>query len=76
MCAEGRGPFMNLLSAAAYCGYSADHFRRLAKKFRLIPVGPNGTRYARADLDDWMINPSKFKPETSSKDRTPLKLEV
>lgn len=73
---EGRGPFYNQLSAAAYCGYSTDHFRRLAKKYNLKPVGPNGTRYARADLDEFMMNPTKFKPETNPKGRTPLKLEV
>jgi len=57
----GRGPYYTLKQAARYCGYSsASHFRELVKQYQLPAKGPNGNRYAEADLDIFMDNCRAF----------------
>ena len=76
MYAEGRGPFYNQIQAANYCGYSADHFRKLIKKYNLRRHGPNKTRFAQSELDAWMMNPEAFNSGAATKIRRPIRLEV
>jgi len=75
MSTEWTGPFYNQIQAANYCGYSADHFRKLIKKYNIKRHGPNRTRFARSELDAWMLNPESFRGGVT-KSRKPIQLEV
>lgn len=65
----GRGPYYTLTEAARYCGYSsASHFRELVREYCVPAKGPNGNRYAEADLDLFMEKPRaflEFAPQTT-----------
>lgn len=76
MAPEGLGPFYNQITAADYCGYSVDYFRRLEKMFPVRRSGINKNRYARADLDEWMINANANNGSRIKTERVPIKLEV
>jgi hypothetical protein len=53
--------YLPLPQAAAYCGYSADRFRRIVKEYSVPRYGPSRNRFKIADLDDWMENPPAFR---------------
>jgi len=57
------GPFFTLNDAAEYCGYSREHFGRLATEYQLKRYGPAQNRFARTDLDRWMADPKCFLQE-------------
>lgn len=70
------GPFMNGKTAAAYCGYSHDHFRHLASEYQIPRCGPRKTRFARSTLDTWMSHPKCFIFKALPKRRALKKVEV
>ena len=70
------GPFFNGKEAAAYCGYSHDHFRHMATQYNIPRCGPRRNRYAQVDLDTWMRNPNSFKIKAFPKQKRLKKLEV
>jgi hypothetical protein len=64
--------WLSVKEAAKYCGYkSADYFRKVAQEFRIPRYGPNGNRYDRADLDEWMIAPWCFMVQDNKSRRKP-----
>jgi hypothetical protein len=54
------GPFFTLNQAAEYCGYSREHFGRMAAEYQLKRYGPAQNRFSRLDLDRWMSDPRCF----------------
>jgi len=70
------GPFFDTKDAAEYCGYSREHFGRLASEYQIKRYGPARNRYARADLDQWMCDPRHFLQEKVEIRRTVKKIEV
>lgn len=74
--ANGLGPFYDLERAAEYCGYSISYFAKLIRKKSIKRYGPSQSRFARADLDRFMANPSNFSSTLEMKPRTPIELEV
>lgn len=65
---ERIGPFLNAKDAAAYCCFTYTHFARLRATYRLPRYGPNRNRYAQADLEKWMKDPTCFMNE----DKAPI----
>jgi len=66
---------MNLKEAAAYTGYSPDHFRRLAVEQRIVPYSrPSGQQkgkllFRKADLDTFLDSARKQDSETGQPGR-------
>ncbi|MCL5406280.1 MAG: hypothetical protein M1398_06120, partial [Deltaproteobacteria bacterium] len=68
MSAKGEGriadidsPWLSAVSAAKYLDYSPRQFRDVAKRYEIPRHGPSGNRYDRAELDEFMRDPTCFK---------------
>lgn len=53
--------YLNIKSAAVYCGYSASYFPHALEKYKIPRYGPKKNRLKISDLDLWMKNPEIFK---------------
>ncbi|MEN6488749.1 MAG: hypothetical protein ABFD66_07695 [Smithella sp.] len=58
---SGDNRWLNSRSAAAYCDYSLDQFRELAREYQIPKHGPNLSRYDREELDQWIRDPFYFR---------------
>ena len=73
---ENIGPFYDLAHAAAYCGYSASYFSKITKKYGFKKYGPSQSRFAQADLDTFMANPTAVATAPVVELRKPIRIEV
>jgi hypothetical protein len=55
-----REEFFNVKTAAAYCGYNAKYFGKLAIKHKIPRHGPKRNRFKRSDLDLFMREAQSF----------------
>ncbi|MDR2605470.1 MAG: DNA-binding protein [Desulfovibrio sp.] len=56
----GRGPYLNLQSAARYCGYAPRTFSEKVREYSIPRRGDEENRFSVFDLDRWMEDPKCF----------------
>lgn len=52
--------FMNVKTAAGYCGYNDKYFGKLAAKYKIPRHGPNRNKFKRSELEIFMREPETF----------------
>lgn len=52
--------YLNQKSAATYCGYGVETFRKYLTEYNIPRKGPDNTKYCVDDLDKFMANPFEF----------------
>ena len=67
---------MNTKEAASFCGFSTSYFEKLAKRYKITRYGPKRTRFAQADLENFMAAPESFGTVTVNEKRVPIQIEV
>lgn len=59
--------YLNQKQAAAYCGFSVDHFRKdVLPSYELPKYGPKRNKYRIIDLDAFMAEPEVFLEKNES----------
>jgi hypothetical protein len=53
--------YLNIKSAASYCGYNSKYFSRVCESFAVPRYGPKRNRFKKSDLDAWMRDPRMFQ---------------
>lgn len=67
-------PYFTTEEAALYVRYSVQRFKRYVEAAKIPTYGPQGNRFRRDDLDEWMENPNAFKRSNHSPCRRGVRL--